>query len=73
VGRSAAAGAEWIVDAVEAGDLGIEHVHLVSAEDPTKRKTLSVRALADPSCNGLRRCNLSGAFLLLDHLCSSSK
>jgi hypothetical protein len=44
-----AAGAEWIVEAVEADLLGLRHARGVSAADLTKRKPLSVRALADPS------------------------
>jgi hypothetical protein len=40
---------ESIVEAVETDGLGVEHARLVSAADLTRRKTLSVRALADPS------------------------
>jgi hypothetical protein len=47
IGRGA--GAEWIVEAVKADLLGLRHARLVSAADLTRRKTLSVRALADPS------------------------
>jgi hypothetical protein len=42
-----AAGAEWIVEGVT-DRLGLGHARLVSAADLTRRKTLSVRALADP-------------------------
>jgi hypothetical protein len=43
------AGAEWIVEAVGADGLGVEHARLVSAADLTRRKTLWVRALTDAS------------------------
>ena len=43
------AGAEWIVEAVKTDRLGLAHARLVSAADLTRRKTLSVRALADAS------------------------
>jgi hypothetical protein len=43
------AGAEWIVEGVKADLLGLRHARLVSAEDLTRRKTLSVRALTDPT------------------------
>ena len=43
-----AIGNEWIVEGV-IDRLGLRHARLVSATDLTKRKTLSVRALADPS------------------------
>jgi hypothetical protein len=43
-----ATGAEWIVEGVT-DRLGLRHARLVSAADLTRRKTLSVRALADPS------------------------
>ncbi len=44
-----AAGAEWIVEGVKADLLGLRHARLVGAADLTRRKTLSVRALADSS------------------------
>jgi hypothetical protein len=34
---------------VKTDRLGLRHAHLVSAADLTQRKTLSLRALADPS------------------------
>jgi hypothetical protein len=43
-----AAGVEWIVGHVT-DRLGLRHARLVSAADLTRRKTLSVRALADPT------------------------
>ena len=43
-----AAGVEWIVEGVT-DRLGLRHARLVSAADLTRRKTLSVRALADPT------------------------
>jgi hypothetical protein len=42
------AGAEWIVENLDADELGVMHARLVSAADRGV-KTLSVRALADPS------------------------
>lgn len=45
---ASAPGAEWIVEGVT-DRLGLRHARLVSAEDLTRRKTVSVRALADPS------------------------
>ena len=44
-----ALGAEWIVEAVKTDRLGLRHARLVSAADLTQRKTLSLRALADPT------------------------
>jgi hypothetical protein len=44
-----AAVTEWIVEGVEADLLGLRHARLVNAADLTERKTLSVRALADPT------------------------
>jgi hypothetical protein len=46
-GRSSAP--DWIVEAVQTDALGIRHARLVSAADPTERKTLAVDVLADPS------------------------
>jgi len=43
------AGAEWIVAEVKADLLGLRHARLVNAADLTRRKTLSLRALTDPS------------------------
>jgi hypothetical protein len=44
-----ALGAEWIVEGVKTDPLGLRHARLVSAADLTQRKTLSLRALADPT------------------------
>jgi hypothetical protein len=43
------AGAEWLVEAVKTDRLGVEHARLVSSADRTRRKTLSMRTLADLS------------------------
>jgi hypothetical protein len=43
-----AAGTEWIVEGLT-DRLGLRHARLVSAADLTQRKTLSLRALADPT------------------------
>lgn len=43
-----ASGDEWIVEGIT-DRLGLKHARLIRATDLTKRKTLSVRALADPT------------------------
>jgi hypothetical protein len=43
-----AAGAEWVVEAVDADALGVRHARLVSVADLTERKTLSAAVLSDP-------------------------
>jgi hypothetical protein len=46
-GRSAAS--DWIVESVQTDALGIRHAHLISAADPTERKTLAAGVLIDPA------------------------
>jgi hypothetical protein len=37
----------WIVEKTFTGSDGIEYAHVVCADDPTRRKTLSAAVLAD--------------------------
>lgn len=46
-GRSAVS--NWVVEAVDTDAQGIRHARLVSAADPTERKTLAAEVLSDPS------------------------
>jgi hypothetical protein len=46
-GRSAAS--DWIVEEVQTDAFGIRHARLVSAADPSERKTLSAEVLVDPT------------------------
>jgi hypothetical protein len=46
-GRSA--DSEWLVEAVKADALGVQHVRLVNFADRTERKTLAADVLTDPS------------------------
>ena len=40
---------EWIVEAVQTNANGIRHARIVSAADPSERKTLAVEVLRDPA------------------------